>query len=95
MYCLALIGTLGAFWHVLALFSNKQKVPSHVARVTSYVSHVNCHLLQTQTATTSDPPLLTPLLCTVGWFTNTKTRKVSKILTFGHLDTMPFEITTV
>ena len=34
-----------------------------------YVSPVTCHLSQMPTATATDPPLQTPPLCTVGWFT--------------------------
>ena len=43
----------------------------HMSRVTCPVSHVAYHLSLTLTSTATDPPLLTPLLCTVGWFSIT------------------------
>ena len=38
-----------------------------------HMSHVTCHmsLTPTATATATDPSLVTPPLCTVGWFANT------------------------
>ena len=44
------------------------------------MSHVTCHLSPIPTATAMSLPLLTPPLCTVGWFTKaeSKNSKISK-----------------
>ena len=44
-----------------------------------HVSHFKCHTSPSQTDSATDPPLHTPPLCTVGWFTKTKQTQKSRI----------------
>ena len=46
--------------------------------VTCWVSPVTCNISLTPTATATDPPIITPSLCTVGWLTKTQiqTKKI-------------------
>ena len=64
-----------------------------MSHVTCHVSHVGCHmsdvkccmphvtfpLSPTLTETVTDPPLLTPLLCKVGWFTKTEPKNPKRV----------------